>query len=123
MFLRESGRESGLDINLAALLDPDQESGVPGGREILAFSDAVIGPVRSDLDQARLALAEAAGPEAVPVAAAIAGNFTKNDRIANGIGIPFDLPMLKKSRDIRAELGINEFRSAANTLKHYPGEF
>ncbi len=96
---------------------------MPGGREILAYSDAVIGPDRSVLDRARLDLAGAVGPKAVPAAAAIAGNFTKNDRIANGIGIPSELPMLRNSRDIRAELGINEFRSAANTRKHYPDEF
>ena len=95
---------------------------MPGGKEVLAFADAVIGADRSALDQARLDLAKAVGPAAVPAAAAIAANFTKNDRIANGCGIPSELRMLRNSKDIRAELGVNDFRSAVNTLKHYPDE-
>ncbi|MYF06390.1 MAG: hypothetical protein F4233_00580 [Rhodospirillaceae bacterium] len=59
---------------------------------------------------------------AVPAAAAIAAAFTKNDRMANGTGIPSELKMLRNSREIRAELGLNVFRSSANTFKHYPDD-
>ena len=104
------------------MIDPKQDSGVPGGKEILAFADAVVGPDRAALDQARLDVAKALGPAAVPAAAAIAATFTKNDRIANGTGIPSELPMLRNSKDIRAELGLNEFRSAVNAFRHYPDE-
>ena len=107
---------------MAALLDPDRDSGVPGGREILAFADAVIGPERAALDRARRNLADSLGPAAVPAAAAIAATFTKNDRIANGSGIPSELRMLRNSKEIRAKLGINDYRSSANTFKHYPDE-
>ena len=34
---RESGRETGLDINLEALINPELDIGVPGGAELLAF--------------------------------------------------------------------------------------
>ena len=95
---------------------------MPGGREILAFADAVIGPDREALDRARKNLAEALGKAAVAAAAAIAATFTKNDRIANAVGIPSELRMLRNSREIRAELGINDFRSAASTFRHYPDE-
>ncbi len=107
---------------MAALLDPDQDSGVPGGEEILAFADAVIGPDRAATDRARLNLADSLGRAAVPAAAAIAATFTKNDRIANASGIPSELRMLRNSKEIRAELGINDYRSSVNTLKHYPDE-
>ena len=95
---------------------------MPGGREILAFADAVIGPDRAALDRARDNLASAVGPVAVPAAAAIAATFTKNDRIANGTGIPSELKMLRNSREIRAELGLNVFRSSASTFRHYPDD-
>ena len=95
---------------------------MPGGKALLAFADAVIGPDRTALDRARLDVAKAVGPAAVPAAAAIAATFTKNDRIANGSGIPSELRMLRNSKEIRAELGINEFRSSANTFRHYPDE-
>lgn len=104
------------------MIDPKQDSGVPGGKELLAYADAVIGPDRAALDQARLDVAKALGPVAVPAAAAIAATFTKNDRIANGTGIPSELPMLRNSKEIRAELRLNEFRSAVNALRHYPDE-
>ncbi|MBT5941142.1 MAG: hypothetical protein HOG95_14525 [Rhodospirillaceae bacterium] len=104
------------------MITPDLDIGVPGGKEILVFSGAVIGSDRAALDKARLDLAEAVGPAAVPAAAAIAANFTKNDRIANGCGIPSEPMMLKATKDIRADLGLNDFRSAVNTFRHFPDE-
>ena len=45
-----------------------------------------------------------------------------NDRIANGCGIPVIPMVLKATKDIRDELGLNSFRSAANTFKHFRDE-
>ena len=47
---------------------------------MLAFSDALLGTKRSELDEARLALAKSLGPEAVSAASIIAATFTKNDQ-------------------------------------------
>ncbi|MFT5487573.1 MAG: hypothetical protein ACI9JL_004454 [Paracoccaceae bacterium] len=103
-------------------MNPDLDIGVPGGAELLAFAAAIIGNDTEALDAARLAVAKAIGPHAVSAASAIAANFSKNDRIANGCGIPFDPIMLKATTDIRAQLGLNDFRSAINTFKHFPNE-
>jgi len=94
--------------------------GVPGGRELLDFSDALLRPNRDALDQARINLANTLQPESVSAASAVAANFTKNDRIANGCGIPIEPMALKATVDIREDLGLNNFRSAANTFKHFP---
>ena len=91
---------------------------MPGGDLLLAFADAVIGPDRARLDKARSALAEGLSPAAVTAASAIAANFTKNDRIANGLGIPVDPMVLKATADIRQQLGLDEYRSAVNTFRH-----
>ena len=91
---------------------------MPGGGELLAFAEAVIGPDRAVLDKARNALAEALGPAAVSAAAAIAAEFTKDDRIANGCGIPVDPMVIKATEELRKQLGLNKFRSAVNTFKH-----
>ena len=107
-----------MTINLRALVDPTQQSGVPGGAELLEFSEAVIGPDRERLDAARDVLALTLSPAAVSGAAAIAGNFSKNDRIANGCGIPVDSIVMNITEDIRADLGLNDFRSAINTFKY-----
>ena len=101
-------------------MDPALDSGVPGGQELLRFATAIIGYDRIELDAARLDVAKAIGPAAVTAASAVAANFTKNDRIANGCGIPSEPMMLKATKDIRADLGLNEFRSAVNTFKHFP---
>lgn len=93
---------------------------MPGGALLLAFADAIIGTDRAALDDARAALAAELGPAAVSAASAVAANFSKNDRIANGLGIPVDDIVLNGTEDLRAQLGLNEYRSAANTLRHYP---
>ena len=100
-------------------MDPELDIGVPGGSELLAFAEAVIGADLAALDQARRALSQTLSPGAVAAAAAVAANFTKNDRIANGCGIPVDPIALKASVDIREQLGINDYRSAINTFRHY----
>lgn len=91
---------------------------MPGGDLLLEFSDAVIGPDRARLDKARIALAEGLSPAAVPAASAIAANFTKNDRIANGLGIPVDPMVVKLTKEICEQLGLNDYRSAVNTFRH-----
>lgn len=84
---------------------------------MLAFADALVGTDAPALDQARQALDARLGPAAVAAASIIAANFSKNDRIANGLGIPMDKHALEATREIRAALGLNEYRSAANSLK------
>ncbi|MDA0653178.1 MAG: alkylhydroperoxidase-related (seleno)protein, partial [Proteobacteria bacterium] len=74
------------------------------------------------LNSARRALAEGLSPAAVSAASAVAANFTKNDRIANGLGIPIDPMVLQGSEDLRAQLGLNDYRSAVNTFRHATAE-
>ncbi len=100
---------------------PEVDSGVPAGAELLAYADALVGPDRTSVDHARAALSAAPEPAAVSAAAAVAGNFTKNDRIANGLGIPVDDMVLKATEDLRARLGLNDFASSVNTFRHRPG--
>lgn len=99
---------------------PDRDAGVPGGTELLAYAQAVIGSGAARLEAARTALASRLSPATVTAAAAVAGNFSKNDRIANAIGIPVDPNDLATTRDIRSSLGLDDFRSAMNTFRHFP---
>ena len=99
-------------------MDPELDIGVPGGSELLAFAEAVIGADLAALDQARSALSQTLSPGAVAAASAVAANFTKNDRIANGLGIPVDAIAMAGHEDLREQLGLNDFRSAVNTFRH-----
>ena len=105
-------------MNPEALVRPELDIGVPHGDLLLAFAETIIGTDRAALDAARDALAAALGAEAVSGASAVAGNFTKNDRVANGLGIPVDPPVLKGTEDLREQLGLNAYKSAENTFRH-----
>ena len=87
-------------------MNPELDIGVPGGTLLLKFSDALLGNDVGELNAARAALAEELGPKSVSAASAIAANFTKNDRIANGCGIPVDEVVLKATEEIREQLGL-----------------
>jgi hypothetical protein len=108
-------------VDPRALVEPTRDSGVPGGALLIAFADALIGTDRAALDAARAALAAELGPEAVSAAAAVAANFGKNDRIANALGIPLEEVIVKAAAALRAELGLDAYPSAVNTLRHMPG--
>lgn len=105
-------------MNPECLVRPELDSGVPHGDLLLAFAEAVIGTDVAALDAARAAIAEAMGPAAVTGASAIAGNFTKNDRVANALGIPIDAMVFKGTEELREQLGLNDYRSAVNTFRH-----
>jgi hypothetical protein len=115
MALRESSRALNIDVNLEALVRPNVDVKVPGGDLLLAFANAVVGSDHGAMNKARAALADGLGPVTVAGAAAVAANFTKNDRIANGLGIPSEMAEL--TVDIREQLGLDNYRSAVNTLK------
>ena len=116
MVLRESGRVINKAFNIEAIIRPGIDVGVEGGEELLAFADAILRTDPGALDNARLALAKRLGPTAVSAASIITANFSKNDRIANGLGIPMEAMMLDPTEDFREDFGINAYRSAANTL-------
>jgi hypothetical protein len=106
-------------VNLEALVKPELDIGVPGGAELLEFAGAVIGTDCARLDEARRMLGERLSPATVTGASAIAGNFSKNDRIANALGIPADPRDLEPTREMRARLGLDGFKSAVNTFRHF----
>ena len=105
-------------MNPEALVRPELDTGVPSGDLLLEFAAAIIGTDLAALDKARTALAEALGPAAVSGASAVAANFSKNDRVANGIGIPVDDMVFKGTEDLREQLGLNAYKSAENTFRH-----
>lgn len=102
-----------------ALVDPDQDPGVIGGRELLRYADALLATDRAELDRCRDAVADVLGDAAIAGVAATAATFAMNDRIANACGIPVEPMVLKPTRDLREVMGLNRYRSAAFTFKHF----
>ncbi|MGR8946977.1 MAG: hypothetical protein ACU84Q_02960 [Gammaproteobacteria bacterium] len=114
--LRASAKKNGLAVNLKAMADRSLDLGLENGEILLAFADACVGNDVGVLNEARAALVNKMGSGALVQAAAIAGNFSMNDTAANAIGIPMESMFLGDSEDYRAELGINEYLSARNSL-------
>ncbi len=119
MVLRESAKSESYDVDLAGLVDSKKPIGVPQGEALLQFADALIGSAtEGDLEEARRRVAAEVSPEGLVSAAIIAANFSKNDRIANALGIPLEEQFIRDSEDFREQLGINSFPSARNSLKN-----
>ncbi len=93
----------------------DSDAGVQHGARLIAFTEAVMAGDEPAMSDARTALRAVLSPESFLDAAAIIGAFNVVDRIADATGIPLD-PMLEgMSVDIRQELNLARFASAANT--------
>jgi hypothetical protein len=88
---------------------------VTHGARLLAFTEAVMGADETALKRERAMLRTVLSPaEFVDVCAVIAA-FNVVDRIADATGIPLDEPLVMMSGQVREELDLARFASAANT--------
>ena len=93
----------------------DSDCGVAHGARLVAFTEAVMADDGERMASERRALVDLLGDEAfVDVVATIAA-FNVVDRVADATGIPLDPLMRAMSADVRQELGLSRFASAANT--------
>ncbi len=110
-----SSEISGEAVEVRAVTDAKVSSGVAHGEALVALADALVGEDDAALERARERLLAALGPAGLVDAAAVAANFERMVRIADGTGIPLDAPVRMITADLRDELSLGAFRSAANT--------
>lgn len=91
--------------------------GIAHGTELMHFATAIAQRDESAMPAARRALLASAGPAVVIDAAGVAANFQRMVRIADSIGIPIDDMSMEVGVQVRAELGLERFASAQNTLQ------
>lgn len=116
MLLRASGAMTGTAVDLGAVNGgAEADAGVAHGARLVAFAEAVMRGDDVALARERAALRAALGPEAFVDVAAVIGSFNVVDRIADATGIPLDDALAVGSADVRRELGLARFASAANT--------
>ncbi len=114
--LRASGQMAGQAVDLSAVTEKAAgDAGVPYGARLLAFTDAAMGEDDALLDRERRALCAVLPAEAFVDACALVAAFNVVDRIADATGIPLDPMLHAASGDVRAELDLARFGSAANT--------
>jgi hypothetical protein len=117
MLLRASGEVTGNEVDLSAITDRKAAatSGVPHADALVALAEAVVTGDDETLASARADVIAKVGPEGFVDACAVVGNFQRMVRIADSTGIPLDAAMELMTGDMRVELGIAAFGSAANT--------
>ena len=91
------------------------DAGVEHGARLLAFTDAVLRDDDERIGCERQALLAMLSPEAFVDVCAVIAAFNVVDRVADATGIPLDAMLRDMSGDVRAELALARFRSAANT--------
>jgi hypothetical protein len=89
------------------------DAGVPHGRLLVEFAEAVLGRDDAALAYARSALMPVLGPAGVVDAAGVVGLFNAIDRVADATGIPLEADKAAASADFRAALGLDRFAVAA----------
>jgi hypothetical protein len=107
---------SGSEVDLSVVNGmPCGDGGVAHGERLVAFVEAVMGPDEAGLRHERAALREVLSDAAFVDVCAVIGAFNVVDRIADATGIPLDEPLVLMSGEVRAQLGLGRFASAANT--------
>jgi hypothetical protein len=136
--LRASIESEGGEVDLRSLADGSlaEGSSIVGAGALLGLVEATLsggvpgigeGPNRSDganvsnsagvseIAKAGDRIRGELGSAALVDAAAIIGNFERMVRIADATGIPLDAPVNVGTESIRADLGIDQYESAAHT--------
>ena len=108
MLLRESGAHYGETYALDGVAGGG-DSGVPHGRALLDFAEAVIGGTKGEIASARDALIPAVGVEGFVDAAGVVASFNAVVRIADATGIPVEEFKLERTVEERAALGIDDW--------------
>ena len=114
--LRASAKHKGVVVDLAAVTSGAGDAGVPHGRALIAFADAVIEGDETRIAGARAALLAAMGEAALVDAAGVAGLFNAIDRVADATGIPLEDWKAESTADVRAAIGIDAFATAKVAL-------
>lgn len=120
--LRASSEAIGLEVDIDVAVDPGSEAptGIPGGRQLLAFASAAQYP-GPDVADARRQLEAVVGTDGMLEAAATVAVFNGLVRVADGTGIQLDAGVLQDSADYRERLGINKYGGAASSEATRPG--
>ena len=114
MLLRASGEQKGQTFDFNTILGQGEgDGGIPEGRLMVDFAEAVVGDDDERLTRVRSALVEKLGAAALVDSAGIVATFNAIDRVADATGIPIDEERLAPTADLRDQLGINAFPSRA----------
>ena len=85
------------------------DGGIPHGRLLIEFAEAVLGGNDRELDRARDVLAGAVGAAGFVDAAGVVASFNAVVRVADATGIPLENFKSEQFTAVRAELGVDDW--------------
>jgi len=97
-------------VNLTAIAQPSLDPLLPGGRQLLAYVDAVL--FGTDIAGTRSEVVEVLDESAAVDAAAVMGNFEMMNRIADGVGMPVGAGTRQRMEQVIVDLGLDRFPHA-----------
>jgi len=106
---------SEIDINMINGEAADVASDIKFGSELMQFAESLASGDEPALAAARSQLLAAAGAAVLVDAAGVAANFQRMVRIADSMGIPVDNMDSELSNEVRKDLNLYRFESAANS--------
>ena len=117
MLLRGSGRHTGDDYDLTAIVtDGETDGGVAAGAALAAYADAFFED-GNGFAVARDRLEVEVGEEASVDAAATLAIFNAVVRIADSTGIPLEEAKAELSADLRGDLGLDDWSDAEGRIR------
>ena len=104
----------GETVDLHAVTESGRASGVEHGDVLVSFAEAVVGRDPTTIALARQRVIDAMGVAAMVDAAAVASNFERMVRIADGTGIPLGEGLETRSRAVVDELRLERLRAGGD---------
>ena len=102
-----SGNHTGTEYDLSLIMDGGvQESGLPYGKILNEFVEAIMDRDKARIAAARTTVLETLGEAAMVDAAATIAAFNAYTRMADATGIPLETPKAEATVELRQELGL-----------------
>ena len=94
--------QNGVEVDVDVVVTGDADGGVHAGQLLMAFVDTALTRDSTRTSEARGALSEVIGEQAVVDAAAVAAMFQLNTRAADAVGILVE----ERTRESRSAMGV-----------------
>jgi hypothetical protein len=117
--LRASSQHNGhsYDLRAVTLGAAVADCGIPHSDRLIEFAEAILGGGEARLAQARAAIVDAMGADALVDSAGVAGLFNAIDRVADATGAPLEDAKAADTVSLRDAIGIDAFDAARAHLE------
>jgi hypothetical protein len=119
MSLSSSARRSGIEIDVRGIVDPEIDTGIPGGRELLALGREAVRPTPTAA-AATIAVAGVIGPAAALAAVEQTGAFQMTNRAVEATGLPVLARQRERMMPELELLGALGFTGSSHTIARPP---